>query len=114
MSERRRRAEKAARDREKQMARRCGRPVLEALALPEDAAGSALRLTALGTGRLLVENCLGLAEVTEERVRLVTPEGMLAVSGEALRLMDVRRGALCVAGRIREIDLPAGREARRD
>ena len=94
--------------------RRGGRPVLEALALPEDAAGRTVRLIALGSSRLMVENHAGLAEVTDTRVRLATPEGMLAVSGERLRLTDVRRGALCVTGDIREIDLPGRREARHD
>ena len=111
---RRRRAKKAEKAREKQAARRSGRPVLEALSLPEDAAGGAVRLIALGSSRLMVENHLGIAEVTSTRVRLVTPEGMLAVSGESLRLTDVRRGALCVSGEIREIDLPARREVRYD
>ena len=90
------------------------RPVLAALALPEDAAGGAVRLIALGSSRLMVENHAGLAEVTETRVRLATPEGMLGVLGEGLRLTDVRRGALCVTGDIREIDLPGRREARHD
>ena len=111
---RRRQAARADRAREKKAARRAKRPVLEALALPEDAAGGAVRLTALGSERLLVENHLGLAELTETRVRLVTPEGMLAVSGEGLRLVDVRPGALCVSGGIRVIELPAGREAAHD
>ena len=114
MAARRRRAMRAEKAREKQGARRAVRPVLEALSLPEDASGRAVRLTALGSSRLLVENHLGLAEVTEERVRLATREGMLAVSGEGLRLTDVRRGALCIAGVIREIQLPAGREAGHD
>jgi len=107
----RRRAERAQ---EKRCARRVGRPVLEALSLPEDAAGGTVRLVALGSSRVLVENHLGLAEVTGTRVRMVTPEGMLAVSGENLRLADVRRGALCVRGDIRAIELPAGRGGRHD
>ena len=90
------------------------RPVLEALSLPEDAAGGAVRLIALGDERLLVENHLGIAEVTATRVRLLAPEGMLAVSGEGLTLTDVRRGALCVSGVIRQIELPARREVRCD
>ncbi|MBO4884441.1 MAG: YabP/YqfC family sporulation protein [Clostridia bacterium] len=107
---RKRRRAGAARSEEKRRAR----PVLEALALPEDAAGGAVRLIALGSSRLMVENHAGLAEVTGTRVRLVTPEGMLAVSGEGLRLTDVRRGALCITGAIREIELPGRREARYD
>ena len=76
--------------------------------------GKSARITAIGCHRLLVENHLGLAEVTAVRVRLTTPEGMLAVSGRNLRLTDVRRGALCVTGGIRLIELPAGREAFHD
>ena len=109
-----RRAAQADKARERRAARRMARPVLEALSLPEDASGRAVRLTALGSERLLVENHLGLAELTDTRVRLVTPEGMLAVSGEDLRLADVRPGALCVVGGIRVIELPAGREAGHD
>ena len=114
MAKRRRRATRAEKARERQAARRAIRPVLEALSLPEDASGRAVRLTALGSSHLLVENHLGLAEVTAVRVRLTTPEGMLAVSGRDLRLTDVRRGALCVTGGIRLIELPAGREAFHD
>ena len=108
---RRRRADRA---REKRTVGRAKRPVLEALSLPEDAAGDAVRLTALGSARLLVENHRGLFELTETRVRLVTPEGLLAVSGEGLKLTDVRPGALCVTGGIRVIELPAGRGAAHD
>ena len=107
----RRRAGKPARRPEKVC--RSRRPVLAALALPEDAAGGAVRLIALGSTRLLVENHRGLAEVTAGRVRLATPDGLLVVSGEGLKLADVRPGALCITGFIREIGLPA-REARRD
>ena len=110
----RRQAARADRARERQAARRAERPVLEALSLPEDASGQAVRVTALGSARLLVENHLGLAELTDTRVRLATRQGMLAVSGEGLRLTDVRPGALCVTGGIRVIELPAGREAGHD
>ena len=114
MVDRRRRASRAEKARERQARSRAGRPVLEALSRPEDASGRAVRLTAIGSSRLLVENHLGLAELTESRVRLATPEGMLAVSGEGLTLTDVRRGALCVSGVIRQIELPARREVRCD
>ena len=111
---RRRQAEKQARAQRKKCEKSGKRPVLEALSLPEDVTGNAARLTVLGSARLLAENIMGIAEVTRTRVRLTTAEGMLAVSGENLMLTDVRCGALCVSGRITQIELPVRREAAYD
>ena len=108
MTWRRRQAEKAGREQSRKMNRRRTRPVLEALALPEDVTGGAVRLIVMGCGRVLAENHRGIVEVTPTRVRLMTGDGVLAVSGENLYLRDVRTGALCISGSIAAIELPAG------
>ncbi len=82
------------------------RPALCALALPEDATGRLTRLILLGSGRALVENILGVAEVMPGRVLLATREGLLRFTGRNLRLEDVRPGALTVVGQIEEVALP--------
>ena len=80
-------------------------PVLSALSLPEDAAGC-VRVILMGSGRALVENHLGVADVGKESIRLSTREGLLSFHGTELTLCDVRTGALSVCGRIERIELP--------
>ena len=96
---------KAAEERRKRAAGR-RHPVLDALSIPEDAAGGEVRVMILGSERMLIENHLGVAEIGREEIRLTTRRGMLAVRGEELRLEDVRPHALAVAGRIESVSLP--------
>lgn len=109
MTTRRRQAEKAGRGAFKPCRRE--RPVLEALGLPEDVTGNSVRLTVMGSRRLLAENYRALVEVTETRVRLMAKGGIVTVSGEKLRLEDVRPHMMCIVGQISAIELPTSREA---
>ncbi len=93
---------------EKKRAVRRTRPILAALALPEDATQGAVRLTVLGRRELLSENHRAIAEVSEERIRLSGPDGLISISGEHLFLRDVRRGSARIVGDIALIELPGG------
>ena len=86
-------------------------PVLEGLSLPEDASGRAARLIVLGGERALVENCRGIEEVGERRVRLRLDGGLLTVEGEGLHLRDVREDGACVCGRLHALRFPGAPEA---
>ena len=81
-------------------------PVLDALSLPEDVSGNAVRIILLGGRRALVENHLAVIEVSEECIALAVREGTLRFRGQNLCLSDVRQGALAVSGRIGSVELP--------
>ncbi len=82
------------------------RPPLGALALPDDVTANAVRVIALGSGHVLVENHSGVADVRSDSIRLTTKNGILSLCGQSLELRDVREGALSVYGRIERIELP--------
>ena len=78
----------------------------DALLWPRDLSGRCARATAIGSGRLLVENHTGILELTDTRVRLATGDGPITVTGRGLSLCEVRPGALIVKGAIQRVDLP--------
>ena len=84
-------------------------PPMGALALPDDVTGNEVRIIALGSSRVLVENHLGVADVGRESIRLTTRSGMLSFHGQSLELTDVRQHALSVCGQIERIDFPCVR-----
>ena len=106
IGEKRKRARRKSAEEKRRHAAVRRHPVLDALSIPEDAAGGEVRVMLLGSGRALIENCLGVAEIGRKEIRLTTRQGMLAVRGEELRLEDVRPCALAVAGRIESVSLP--------
>ena len=73
----------------------------------EDLMGRCARVTAIGNGRVLVENHTGLLELTEQRIRLNTGCGSVVITGEGLTLCEARPRALIVKGAISRVDLPA-------
>ena len=77
-----------------------------ALTWSNDLMGRCARVTAIGSGQLLIENHTGLLELTDTRVRLNTGGGVLTVTGEGLRLCEARPRAMIVTGVIRRVDLP--------
>jgi len=81
-------------------------PRADALTWPRDLTGRCARATAIGSGCLLVENYRRILELTEERVRLSTPEGALTVTGRGLSLCEARPGTLMVRGEICRVELP--------
>ena len=57
-----------------------------------------------------MENCRGVEEIGETRIRLRLGEGVLTIEGENLRLSDVRADAACVCGRVRALRLPGAED----
>lgn len=86
-------------------------PVLAGLHLPEDSSGRAARLVLLGSSRALVENCRGVEEIGETRIRLRLGEGVLTIEGEGLCLTDVRADAVCICGCLHVLRLPGAEDA---
>lgn len=107
---RRKRALKRQKQLEAAYARPAAHPVLAGLHLPEDASGRAARLVILGSSRALVENCRGVEEIGETRIRLRLGKGVLTIEGESLRLTDVRADAACVCGDLHALRLPGAED----
>ena len=82
---------------------------LRALSLPEDVAEGQARVVLCGSGRALIENTAGVAELQEDVIRLRLRRGELAVYGSHLSLQEARKDAVCVEGRIRRIELDGDR-----
>ena len=83
-------------------------PSVPALEWVRDLSGRTARVTAVGSGRVLVENHCGVENFTDECVCLSTAAGRMTLRGSGLALCEVRPTALIVRGCIRLIELPAG------
>ena len=82
------------------------RPSVPALEWVSEVSGRAVRVTAVGSRRVLVENHTGIRDFSGEAVALSTASGALVVRGVGLTLCEVRPNALIVRGAIRAIELP--------
>ena len=91
--------------------RRSARSEAPALEWLSDLCGKTARITSVGSGMLLVENHRGILAYESERISLATGCGAVEISGEKLRLTEVRRDALMVRGRIRHVELPCGEDS---
>lgn len=69
---------------------------------------TAPRATLVGSGRVLVENHLGITEFTQERVRLSARGGEIIVEGSGLSLAQARGRTLVVEGCISAVTMPEG------
>ena len=76
------------------------RRILRLLDLPEEVDLNVVKCTMLGNSDLLVENHRGILLYEPERVRLMTPEGVLLVMGEALTLTEFGNGRVYLRGHI--------------
>ena len=88
--------------------RRAGRPraMTGALLWPRDLSGRCARTIAIGSRQLLIENHTGIAELTEERIRLNTHCGFITVTGHGLSLCEARTGCVIIRGELESIALP--------
>ena len=66
--------------------------------LPEDALAGGARVTWFGRGSVLAEGQRGVVELSGERIRLRTDEGILCVCGRALTLCELSLDAAMIAG----------------
>lgn len=76
------------------------RKLLRALDLPEETDSRVPKITMLGTGDLLVENHTGILQYGDSIVRLMTPEGVVRILGEALELTEFGMQRVYLKGRI--------------
>jgi len=86
-------------------------PALEWLS---DLSGKTARISAVGGKTLMVENHRGILAYESERVLLATRCGAIEITGENLRLSQVRTDALVVQGEIRHVELPCGEDQRHE
>ena len=75
----------------------------ERLELPAEALGSLL-VTAVGRGRMLIENHRGVLQYSELCLRMRGAEGTLAVYGEGIRIRLLGKGKLAIEGDIRSME----------
>lgn len=95
---------KAAKARKRKPFRR----VMAALDLPEESGGHTPKLTWLGTSDILVENHDGVLQYGESCVRLFTEEGVLAITGTALNMLELGARRAYIRGEIRSAAYEGG------
>ena len=76
----------------------------ERLELPQEAFGSAMRLTAVGDRRLLIENHGGLLAYGTEEIRVSTGRGQIVLRGAELGMRAMNRRELLITGRLQSLE----------
>ena len=76
----------------------------ERLQLPEEAVSGAVKLTAVGDRRLLIERHQGLLEYSGETIRVSTGRGQLVLHGANLEMSAMNQAELLVSGRLQRLD----------
>lgn len=90
--------------------RHAAKPDAPALEWLSDLSGKTARVTSVGSRTLMVENHRGILVYEDDRVLLSTRCGAIEITGQSLRLSEVRPDALIVRGEIRHVNLPCGEE----
>ena len=75
----------------------------ERLELPQEAVGDAVRLTAVGDRRLLIENHCGLLAYGTEEIRVSTGRGQIVLRGTELGMRAMNRAELLITGRLQSL-----------
>jgi sporulation protein YqfC len=75
----------------------------ERLELPQDAVSGAVRLTAVGDRRLLIENHAGLLAYGTEEIRVSTGRGQIVLHGAELGMRAMNRAELLIIGQLQSI-----------
>ncbi|MEG1524247.1 MAG: YabP/YqfC family sporulation protein [Clostridia bacterium] len=76
------------------------RRLLRALDLPQEIDLHVPKFTMLGTSDLLVENHTGILQYSDTLVRLMTPEGIVRITGHELTLTEFGSERVYLRGRI--------------
>lgn len=79
--------------------------ITEKLDLPADAALNMPKITITGNGEVFVENYRGIAEYTEQRVRLGTVSGIITITGENIGIKSIGTEEITLSGRIKTVEL---------
>ena len=75
-----------------------GRHLAIKTGLPEDVLFSGARVTMIAQGSVLIEGQRGVVELTGQRIRLRTADGVIAVMGEELKLRELSLDAAIITG----------------
>lgn len=81
----------------------CG-DLTERLELPAEAVSGAVRLTAVGDRRLLLEHHRGLLEYGSERIRVSTGRGSVLICGSDLSMTAMNGEELLITGRLQSLE----------
>ena len=81
----------------------CG-DLAERLQLPEEAISGAVKLTAVGDRRLLIEQHKGLLEYSGETIRVSTGRGQIVLHGANLEMDAMNQTELLVCGRLQSLE----------
>ena len=76
----------------------------ERLQLPEEALSGAVKLTAVGDRRLLIEQHQGLLAYSADTIRVSTGQGQIVLHGSELTMSAMNQTELLVAGRLQSLD----------
>lgn len=79
--------------------------IKKAARLPEDAAGSAARMTVIGLGSVTISNVLTLKHVTKTSVMFSLTDASLTISGQDLIVKDLIPSEAVVEGKIESVHL---------
>lgn len=67
--------------------------------IPEDTWNGGARVTIMGKSCVLAEGHQGIVELSEDRIRLRTHDGVVSVLGEALEVQELSADAALIRGR---------------
>ena len=74
------------------------RRMLLSCGLPEDTVTGGARVMLSGRSAVMIEGQRGVVEMSGERIRLKTADGVLTICGESLRLQELSLDAAMVIG----------------
>lgn len=72
--------------------------------VPKDVVMNIPRLTISGDREIYIENHKGVAEYTDNSVRVLTAMGMVKISGENLRISSIRAEDILICGAFKGIE----------
>lgn len=62
-----------------------------------------IRLYAVGSERLMVENYLCVSEMTREKIEIQSSGGSVLISGECLSISEMRKSVLIISGAVSSV-----------
>ena len=78
--------------------------ITDALELPPEITLGLPLTTVTGSGELVVENCGGIIEFGEERIKIKAKGCIIKIVGWDLTVKHITDGSICVAGRIGSVE----------
>jgi sporulation protein YqfC len=78
--------------------------ITELLELPKEIVLNIPRITMIGSSDMIVENYKGIIEYENERIRLNTGSGPIAVKGSKLEIREITSEDIIISGDIRSLE----------